>query len=131
MEAVRQGGEPTTFIFISGGIVRVSHNVRVTVRCHVGEFRKEADLALPGSSSLTELVAGLPDFSGAASGPRPWGVATAGGRPTDPSASLSATQLVDGSGVLLSPTEDIPAPVTRDATEALVSASSSGSPRGI
>lgn len=131
MEAVRQGGEPSTFIFISGEIVSVSHNVRVTVRCHVGEFRKEADLALPVSSSFNELVTEVTDFIGAPSVTRPWRVTTAAGRPIDQSASLSATQLVDGSVVLLSPTEEIPAPVIRDSTEALVSSSSSGSPRGI
>src|SRR5699024_10702238 len=120
-----------TFIFISGEIVSVSHNVRVTVRCHVGEFRKEADLALPVSSSFNELVAEITDFIGAPSVTRPWIVTTAGGRPIDQSASQSATQLVDGSVVLLSPTEEIPAPVIRDSTEALVSSSSSGSPRGI
>lgn len=108
-----------------------SQSVRVTVRCHVGEFRKEADLALPVSSSFNELLAEVTDFIGAPSVTKPWRATTAGGRPVDQSAPLFATQLVDGSVVLLSPAEDTPAPVIRDSAEALVDSATADAPRGI
>lgn len=108
-----------------------SQSVRVTVRCHVGEFRKEADLALPVSSSLNELMSEVTDFVGAPSVTRPWRASTAAGRPVDQSAPLSATQLVDGSVLLLSPSEDLPAPVIRDSAEALVHSGTDQSTRGL
>lgn len=108
-----------------------SQSVRVTVRCHVGEFRKEADLALPVSSSLNELMSEVTDFVGAPSVTRPWRASTAAGRPVDQSAPLSATQLVDGSVLLLSPSEDLPAPVIRDSAEALVHSGTDQSARGL
>src|SRR5699024_7535458 len=132
MEAVEQGGELTNYILISGEIVNFSQSVRVTVRCHVGEFRKEADLALPASSSFNEMITEVTDLVGAPSVSRPWRISTAGGRLVDPSAPLSATQLVDGSVVLLSPSEELPAPVIRDSAEALIASSGSEqSARGI
>jgi len=131
MEAVEQGGELTNYILISGEIVNFSQSVRVTVRCHVGEFRKEADLALPASSSFNEMITEVTDLVGAPSVSRPWRISTAGGRLVDPSAPLSATQLVDGSVVLLSPSEELPAPVIRDSAEALIASGSEQSARGI
>ena len=47
------------------------------------------------------------------------------------SAPLAATQLVDGSVLLLSPAEDLPAPVIRDSAEALVHAGSDKAAHGL
>ncbi|MFH0411130.1 type VII secretion integral membrane protein EccD [Corynebacterium sp. L4756] len=108
-----------------------SQSVRLTVRLHAGDFKKEADLALPVSSSLGELMAELVDFIGAPESTVPWRATTPAGRPVDQLAPLSHTQLADGSLLVISPAEDLPAPVIRDSAESLVFAGHEGSTRGI
>src|SRR5690625_5233818 len=129
MEAVEQGGELTNYILISGEIVNFSQSVRVTVRCHVVEFRKEADLALP--ASFCDLTSVVVDLVGAPSVARLWRSCTAGGRWVDPSAPLSDPQRVGGSVVLLCRSEELPVPVIRDSAEALIASGSEQSARGI
>ena len=48
-----------------------AHHLRLTVRIHAGAFHKEADVALPLSSSVGELLAEITDLVDAPTIPQP------------------------------------------------------------
>ncbi|MGV3161083.1 hypothetical protein ACEE23_08365, partial [Corynebacterium sp. 32222D000AT] len=100
----------------------IPHTVRVTVRVHAGNFRKEADLSLPVTGSLGEMIDDIGYMVDAPQLSKPWRASTAGGRGLDMAQPLAATRLTDGAVVILTPQEDTPAPVIRDSAEALVAA---------
>ena len=96
-----------------------AHHLRLTVRIHAGAFHKEADVALPLSSSVGELLAEITDLVDAPTISEPWRASTASGRAIDLTAPLAATALTEGSILVISPRERRPAPVIRDAAESL------------
>lgn len=108
-----------------GGIMTAptAHHLRLTIRIHADRFHKEADVALPLSSSLGELMAELTDLVDAPAIASPWRASTASGRAIDLTAPLAATPLTEGSILLLAPREERPAPVIRDAAESLAAQS--------
>lgn len=99
-----------------------AHHLRLTVRIHAGAFHKEADVALPLSSSVGELLAEITDLVDAPTISEPWRASTASGRAIDLTAPLAATALTEGSILVISPRERRPAPVIRDAAESLAAA---------
>ena len=99
-----------------------AHHLRLTVRIHAGTFHKEADVALPLSSSVGELLAEITDLVDAPTISEPWRASTASGRAIDLTAPLAATALTEGSILVISPRERRPAPVIRDAAESLAAA---------
>ena len=100
-----------------------AHHLRLTIRIHAESFHKEADVALPLSSSLGELMAELTDLVDAPAIASPWRAGTASGRAIDLTAPLAATPLAEGSILVLAPREERPAPVIRDAAESLAAQS--------
>lgn len=108
-----------------GGIMTAptAHHLRLTIRIHADSFHKEADVALPLSSSLGELTAELTDLVDAPAIASPWRASTASGRTIDLTAPLAATPLTEGSILVLAPREERPAPVIRDAAESLAAQS--------
>lgn len=108
-----------------GGIMTAptAHHLRLTIRIHADSFHKEADVALPLSSSLGELMAELTDLVDAPAIASPWRASTASGRTIDLTAPLAATPLAEGSILVLTPREERPAPVIRDAAESLAAQS--------
>ncbi|WP_408935138.1 hypothetical protein ACKFRL_09070 [Corynebacterium marquesiae] len=60
-----------------------AHHLRLTVRIHAGTFHKEADVALPLSSSVGELLAEITDLVDAPTISEPWRASTASGRAID------------------------------------------------
>ncbi|MBX8995542.1 type VII secretion integral membrane protein EccD [Corynebacterium testudinoris] len=114
-----------------GTIVSVDHILRLTVRFHVGAYRREADLALPAGSALADLIPEIVALCGAPRISRPWQATTAAGLPIDPALPLHQTSLDHGSVVVLSPRHETPAPVIRDAAESLAAAPSGSRPEGM
>ncbi|WJY88994.1 type VII secretion integral membrane protein EccD [Corynebacterium confusum] len=109
----------------------LTHTVRVTVRVHAGNFRKEADLSLPVTGSLGEMIEDIGYLVDAPQLSKPWRACTAGGRGLDMAQPLSATRLTDGAVIILTPQEETPAPVIRDSAEALVAAGRSAELHGL
>ncbi len=105
--------------------------VRVTVRAIAGHFHKELDVSLPVAASLDEVLPEITALMNAPTLTRPWRVVTAAGRPLDHSVPLARTRLNDGAVVLLRPLSATPAPVLRDAAEALAHSVATKPPRGI
>ncbi|NMB22302.1 MAG: type VII secretion integral membrane protein EccD, partial [Corynebacterium sp.] len=106
----------------------IDNVLRVSVRIDLTVGNKPfamADLSLPAWSSLAEILEEVLDLTGAPTISRPWVARTATGIPIDPGIPLSHTQLEQGGVLVLSPERDLPAPVIRDAAEALVELSSS------
>lgn len=106
----------------------IDNVLRVSVRIDLTVGNKPfamADLSLPAWSSLAEVLEEVLDLTGAPTISRPWVARTATGIPIDPGIPLSHTQLEQGGVLVLSPERDLPAPVIRDAAEALVELSSS------
>ena len=99
-----------------------AHHLRLTIRIHAGTFHKEADVALPLSSSVGELLAEITDLVDAPTISEPWRASTVSGRAIDLTAPLAATPLTEGAILVLSPRERRPAPVIRDAAESLAAA---------
>ena len=58
----------------------LTHTVRVTVRVHAGNFRKEADLSLPVTGSLGEMIEDIGYLVDSPQLSKPWQACTAGGR---------------------------------------------------
>ena len=100
----------------------LADSLRVTVRARAGRFHKEVDVSLPSESSLDEVLGEVTELLGAPTLTRPWRASTAAGRPLDHSVPLSRLPLADGAVVLLRPLTNVPAPVVRDAAEALAAA---------
>lgn len=109
----------------------ITHTVRVTVRVHAGNFRKEADLSLPVTGSLGEMIEDIGYLVDAPQLSKPWRASTAGGRGLDMAQPLSDTRVKDGAVIILNPQEDTPAPVIRDSAEALVAAGRSAELHGL
>lgn len=107
----------------------VSQRLNVTIRCHVGTFATEADLALPARSTLNEVLGEVIDIIGAPPLTRPWDVTTAAGTPLDRSAPLE-TIVGHGELICLSPAEDPTPPIIRDSAEALANTAGPGGARG-
>ncbi len=98
-------------------VLRISVRIDLTV----GDMPLAmADLSLPAGSSLAEILDEVLHLTGAPHISRPWVARTAVGSPIDPGIPLSQTQLEQGGVLVLSPERDLPAPVIRDAAEALV-----------
>lgn len=108
-----------------------AHAVRVTARFHLGTFRKEADLSLPTSSSLAEVIDDITALVGAPTITRPWRITTSGGRVLSQDTPLYSTPVADGMILVFAPHEDAPAPVIRDSAEALVATATDAEARGI
>ncbi|KQB87419.1 type VII secretion integral membrane protein EccD [Corynebacterium lowii] len=96
-----------------------SHMLRLRILMHAGSYHRQADLAVPAQSSLAECLDELLAILDAPLLPRPWQARTAAGTLIDATASLSQAGLRDGDSLFLSPQQEIPHPVIRDATEAL------------
>lgn len=96
-----------------------THSIRLTFRFHVGDYYKEADLALPATSSIGELLGEVMDLLSVPSLTKTWKVTTVGGRAIDMTTPLHQTGLQEASILILRPEEPTPAPVIRDAAEAL------------
>ncbi|AJI78056.1 MULTISPECIES: type VII secretion integral membrane protein EccD [Corynebacterium] len=97
----------------------LAHSIHVTVRIHAGQTRKEADVSLPLSSSVGEVLGELLLLVDVSPAPILWRATTAGGKAVSMTAPLDRTPLEDGSVLVLSPDESPPAPIVRDAAEAL------------
>ena len=108
-----------------------THTVRVTVRIHIGSYRKELDLSLPAVAAVGELLDEVIDFAGAPKITRPWRISTVAGRRIDPTVPLEHTALADGSILIVSPEEHAAAPVIRGAAEALADDKLQAGARGI
>ena len=102
--------------------IATAHHLRLTIRIHAGTFHKEADVALPLSSSVGELLAEITDLVDAPTISEPWRASTVSGRAIDLTAPLAATPLTEGAILVISPRERRPAPVIRDAAESLAAA---------
>ncbi|RNE48870.1 type VII secretion integral membrane protein EccD [Corynebacterium alimapuense] len=98
----------------------LDHVLRLTVRFNVGAYLGEADLALPKSSSLAEMIPEIVELCGAPRISRPWQATTAAGSPLDPAVPVHQTPLDHGSVLVLTPRHEVPAPVIKDAAESLV-----------
>ncbi|MFP7364911.1 type VII secretion integral membrane protein EccD [Corynebacterium callunae] len=90
-----------------------------------------ADMALPAASSLAEILDEILELTHAPQISRPWVARTAAGTPIDAGIPLSHTQLEQGGVLVLSPERDLPAPIIRDAAEALVELSSENRAKGL
>lgn len=90
-----------------------------------------ADLALPAGSSLADILDEVLELTGAPQISRPWVARTAAGTPVDAGIPLARTQLEQGGVLVLSPNRELPAPVVRDAAEALVELSARTRARGL
>lgn len=99
--------------------METSHILRLRIRLHAGSFHREADMALPAQSSLSEFLDELLALCSAPVPARPWQAHTAAGQLIDASVPLSHSGLRDGDVLLLSPRHELPPPVLLDATEAL------------
>lgn len=97
----------------------IAEKVRLTVRFSHKDFEKEADVSLPRSSSLGEVLGELLALVAAPSHLRSWQATSAGGRNIDMTAPIGAVELPDGAIVVLGPACATPPPVIRDAAEAL------------
>ena len=97
----------------------LAHSIHVTVRIHAGQTRKEADVSLPLSSSVGEVLGELLLLVDVSPAPILWRATTAGGKAVSMTAPLDRTPLEDGSVLVLSPDAAPPAPIVRDAAEAL------------
>ena len=109
----------------------VDHALRLTVRFHVGTYRREADLALPSASALADLLPEITALCGAPRISRPWQATTAAGVELDPAVPLHRTGLDHGDVLILTPRHDVPAPVVRDSAEALVDAAAAPAAAGL
>lgn len=90
-----------------------------------------ADMALPAGSSLAEILEEILELTGAPQISRPWVARTAAGSPIDAGIPLAQTQLEQGGVLVLSPERELPAPIIRDAAEALVELSSENRTKGL
>ena len=99
--------------------MKLAHSVRVTARFHAGKFCKEADVSMPVSSSLDELLGELKTLVSAPQISTRWKIATVAGRSIDTTVPLSSTPLCDGSIIVFSPEEPAAGVVIRDSAEAL------------
>ena len=97
----------------------LAHSIHVTVRIHAGHTRKEADISLPLSSSLGEVLGELLVLVDVPPAPILWRATTAAGKTISMTTPLDRTSLEDGSVLVLSPDAPAPAPIVRDAAEAL------------
>ena len=97
----------------------LAHSVRVTVRIHAGQTRKEADISLPLSSSLGEVLGELLVLVDVPPAPILWRATTAAGKTISMTTPLDRTSVEEGSVLVLSPDAPAPAPIVRDAAEAL------------
>lgn len=98
----------------------VDHVVRVCLRVHVEHFFREAELAIPASSSIADVAEEVAWLVGAPPATRPWQAVTAAGVPIDPHEPLGSAGIYDGAVVVLEPHRARSTPVPRDAAEALV-----------
>ncbi|WP_311517789.1 type VII secretion integral membrane protein EccD [uncultured Corynebacterium sp.] len=96
-----------------------TQSVRLTVRFNIGEFRKEADVCLPLNVSIGEALGELLLLVDAPIFTVPLQASTAGGKAIALSTALERTPLHDGSLLLIEQVADKPAPIVRDAAEAL------------
>lgn len=97
----------------------LAHSVRITVRIHAGQTRKEADISLPLSSSLGEVLGELLVLVDVPPAPILWRATTAAGKTISMTTPLDRTSVEEGSVLVLSPDAPAPAPIVRDAAEAL------------
>lgn len=99
--------------------------MRVTVRISVVAFRRDIDVTLPTSSTLSEVLPELARLVELPEVHRPWQATTAGGVLLDMHTPLYALKLHDGATISLHPQEPAPPPVVRDAADALAGAAES------
>ncbi|WP_296134469.1 type VII secretion integral membrane protein EccD [uncultured Corynebacterium sp.] len=97
----------------------LAHSIHVTVRIHAGHIHKEADVSLPLSSSIGEVLGELLVLVDVSPAPILWRATTAAGKSLSMTAPLERTPLEEGSVLVLSPSAQAPAPIVRDAAEAL------------
>lgn len=102
----------------------LAHSIHVTVRIHAGQTSKEADVSLPLSSSLGEVLGELLVLVDVPPAPILWRATTAAGKTISMTTPLDRTSLEDGSILVLSPDAPTPAPTVRDAAEALAAEAS-------
>lgn len=131
MAVTGRGNARTTIIWGDEFTVAVDHALRLTVRFHVGTYRREADLALPSASALADLLPEITGLCGAPRISRPWQAATAAGVELDPAVPLHRTGLDHGDILILTPRHDAPSPVVRDSAEALVDAAAAPAATGL
>lgn len=108
-----------------------NHALRLCVRVHVGTFHREVDLAVPESSALAEMLPEVLELCGAPLISLPWQATTGAGQPLDQSLPLAETGLAQGAVLVLQPDTELPAPVVRDAAEALVEGTVTPPVRGL
>ncbi len=109
----------------------VDHVLRLTTRFQIGTYLREADVALPAGSTLSEVIPEIVTLVGAPRISRPWLATTAAGTPLDPAVPLHRTTLEHGSVVVLSPRHEGSLPVIRDAAEALAESDVDADTRGL
>ena len=102
----------------------LAHSIHVTIRIHAGQTSKEADVSLPLSSSLGEVLGELLVLVDVPPAPILWRATTAAGKTISMTTPLDRTSLEDGSILVLSPDAPTPAPTVRDAAEALAAEAS-------
>lgn len=104
------------------------HLRRVTMRFIVGGCQRESDLTIPASCALADVLPEAADLCAAPRPARPWQARTPAGVLIDAAVALAHTPVRDGSLIIVEPTESRPAPVIRDAAEALAATDSRHSP---
>ncbi|MDO4760824.1 MAG: type VII secretion integral membrane protein EccD [Corynebacterium sp.] len=94
-------------------------SLRLCVRVEVGSHRKQADMALPASSCVAEMLDEVIQLMHAPTLSGSWEVVTAAGSPLDAHEPLNKLGLRHGDVIVIRPSSGAQPPVIRDAAEAL------------
>lgn len=110
--------------------INASNNnaIRLTVRVEVGNHKQSADLVIPASSRLAEIIDEIIAITNAPQISSPWQAVTAAGQVVPLGASLAEAHFSHGDVLVLRPKRATPAPVVRDAAECLEDLTTSVNP---
>lgn len=95
------------------------HRIRLILRVHTGDLRRELELAVPSTACLGEIfpeVLGLTEISAT---DHSWQFSTALGLPLSPTTPLELMPIKHGDVVVMEPRQSYPAPVVRDCADAI------------
>lgn len=110
--------------------INASNNnaIRLTVRVEVGNHKQSADLVIPASSRLAEIIDEIIAITNAPQISSPWQAVTPAGQVIPLGASLAEAHFSHGDVLILRPKRATPAPVVRDAAECLEDLTTSVNP---
>ncbi|MHA2788094.1 type VII secretion integral membrane protein EccD [Corynebacterium sp. S7] len=92
----------------------------MTIRLDIGGHHSSADMALPSSSTLNELLPELAVLLALPESDQPWEFTSAAGAVFNADTPLHSLELRDGSIIVVRPKTEAATPVVRDAAESLV-----------